>query len=144
MFYGRLLLGPTTPLLFGNAIGGEWFGHYLQQQMPFAGLGNIEYVKNQFVAAQLQLQQRIGTSSHYLLLRIASAQQAEKLDNLFNEKMLLGGQIAYYYNTIFGPIGASIGYNNKTKKTYFYLNLGFEFSTVSSYISKFYCMALFG
>ena len=127
MFYGRLLLGPTTPLLFGNAIGGEWFGHYLQQQMPFAGLGNIEYVKNQFVAAQLQLQQRIGTSSHYLLLRIASAQQAEKLDNLFNEKMLLGGQIAYYYNTIFGPIGASIGYNNKTKKTYFYLNLGFEF-----------------
>ena len=127
MFYGRLLLGPTTPLLLGNAIGGEWFGHYLQQQMPFAGLGNIEYVKNQFVAAQLQLQQRIGTSSHYLLLRIASAQQAEKLDNLFNEKMLLGGQIAYYYNTIFGPIGASIGYNNKTKKTYFYLNLGFEF-----------------
>lgn len=127
MFYGRLLLGPTTPLLLGNAIGGEWFGHYLQQQMPFAGLGNIEYVKNQFVAAQLQLQQRIGTSSHYLLLRIASAQQAEKLDNLFNEKMLLGGQIAYYYNTIFGPIGASIGYNNKTKKTHFYLNLGFEF-----------------
>ncbi len=127
MFYGRFLLGPTTPLLFGNAIGGEWFGHYLQQQMPFAGLGNIEYVKNQFVAAQLQLQQRIGTSSHYLLLRIASAQQAEKLDNLFNEKMLLGGQIAYYYNTILGPIGASIGYNNKTKKTYFYLNLGFEF-----------------
>ena len=127
MFYGRLLLGPTTPLLLGNAIGGEWFGHYLQQQMPFAGLGNIEYVKNQFVAAQLQLQQRIGTSSHYLLLRLASAQQADKLENLLNEKTLLGGQLAYYYNTIFGPVGASIGYNNKTKKTYFYLNLGFEF-----------------
>ncbi len=127
MFYGRFLLGPTTPLLFGNAIGGEWFGHYLQQQMPFAGLGNIEYVKNQFVAAQLQLQQRIGTSSHYLLLRIASAQQADKLENLLNEKTLLGGQLAYYYNTIFGPVGASIGYNNKTKKTFFYLNLGFEF-----------------
>ena len=127
MFYGRLLLGPTTPLLLGNAIGGEWFGHYLQQQMPFAGLGNIEYVKNQFVAAQLQLQQRIGTSSHYLLLRLASAQQADKLENLLNEKTLLGGQLAYYYNTIFGPVGASIGYNNKTKKTHFYLNLGFEF-----------------
>lgn len=93
MFYGRLLLGPTTPLLLGNAIGGEWFGHYLQQQMPFAGLGNIEYVKNQFVAAQLQLQQRIGTSSHYLLLRLASAQQADKLENLLNEKTLLGGQL---------------------------------------------------
>ncbi len=126
MLYGRLLFGPTVPLVFSNAIGGDWFGHYVEQQMPFAGVGNIEYLKKQFVAAQLQLQQRIG-SSHYVLLRAAAAQQSDKLEDIFDNKTLIGGQLAYYYNTIFGPIGASVGYSNRTEKTYFYLNIGFVF-----------------
>jgi NTE family protein len=28
---------------------------------------------------------------------------------------------------MFGPLGASLGYSNHTKKPYFYLNLGYEF-----------------
>ena len=126
MLYGRLLFGPTTPLVFSNAIGGEWFGHYLEQQMPFAGVGNVEYVQKQFMAVQLQLQQRIG-NNHYILLRASGGQQADELENIFDNKTLIGGQLAYYFNTMFGPVGASLGYSNRTKKTYFYLNLGFEF-----------------
>ena len=42
MFYGRLLFGSIVPAVFGNTIGGEWFGHYVEQQMPFAGIGNME------------------------------------------------------------------------------------------------------
>jgi NTE family protein len=94
--------------------------------MPFAGIGNMEYVDHQFVAAQLQAQQRIG-SSNYVLLRVAGAQQAEKVKNLLDHKTLLGGQIAYYYNTMFGPVGATLGYSNRTKEPYFYMNLGYEF-----------------
>ena len=126
MLYGRLLFGPTTPLVFSNAIGGEWFGHYLEQQMPFAGVGNVEYVQKQFMAVQLQLQQRIG-NNHYILLRASGGQQADELENIFDNKTLIGSQLAYYFNTMFGPVGASLGYSNRTKKTYFYLNLGFEF-----------------
>ncbi|MBO7046586.1 MAG: hypothetical protein J6W38_09610 [Prevotella sp.] len=81
---------------------------------------------HQFVAAQLQAQQRIGGSS-YVLLRVAGAQQADHLRNLFDRRTLLGGQIAFFYNTFFGPAGASIGYSNRTKKPYFFLNLGYEF-----------------
>ncbi len=40
---------------------------------------------------------------------------------------MLGGQLAYYYDTMFGPVGASLGYSNRTKKLYFYLSLGYEF-----------------
>ena len=126
MVYGRLLFGNVVPPIFGNTIGGEWFGHYVEQQMPFAGVGYIEYVWKQFVAVQLQAQQRIG-NNHYVLLRLAAAQQSDKLKNLFDNRTLLGGQIAYYYNTIFGPIGATLGYSNRTKKPYFFLNLGYEF-----------------
>ena len=89
-------------------------------------MGNMEYVKKQFIAAQLQAQQRIGRN-HYVLLRFAAGQQADKLKEIFDNRTLLGGQIAYYYNTIFGPVGASFGYSNHTKKPYFFLNLGYEF-----------------
>ena len=126
MVYGRFLLGKTIPLIFANTVGGDWFSHYLEQQMPFAGVGNIEYVKDQFVAAQLQGQLRIG-SNHYVLLRWTMGQQSEKLKELFKHKTLYGIQGAYYYKTIFGPLGATIGYSNRTKKPYFFLNLGYEF-----------------
>ena len=78
MVYGRLLFGSYVPAVFGNTIGGEWFGHYVEQQMPFAGIGNMEYVRQQFVAAQLQAQERIGKSS-FVLLRVSAGQQSEKL-----------------------------------------------------------------
>ena len=126
MIYGRLLFGAFVPAVFGNTVGGEWFGHYVEQQMPFAGIGNMEYVRQQFVAAQLQAQERIGKSS-YVLLRLAAGQQSEKLKELFDYRTMLGGQIAYYYNTIFGPVGATLGYSNHTKKGYFFINLGYEF-----------------
>ena len=126
MVYGRLLFGDVVPTIFGNTIGGEWFGHYVEQQMPFAGIGNMEYVKKQLVAAQIQAQQRIG-SKHYVLLRLAAGQQANKLGELFDHRTLFGVQAAYYFSTLFGPVGASIGYSNRTKKPYFFLNLGYEF-----------------
>ena len=126
MLYGRLLFGSTIPPVFSNTIGGDWFGHYVEQQMPFAGIGNIEYANHQFVAAQLQAKQRIGGNS-YVLLRVAGAQHANRLKELLDYRTLLGGQIAYYYNTIVGPVGATVGYSNRTKKPYFYINLGYEF-----------------
>jgi len=126
MFYGRLLFGSVVPAGFSNTIGGEWFGHYIEQQMPFAGIGNLEYVDRQFVTAQLQAQQRIGGNS-YILLRVAGAQQAVKIKELFDHRTLIGVQGAYYYNTVFGPVGATLGYSNHTKKGYFFINLGYEF-----------------
>ncbi len=126
MVYGRLLLGDVVPMIFANNVGGNWFGHYIEQQMPFAGIGNVEFVADQFVAVQLQGQLRIATNN-FVLLRVAVAQQAEKLKELFDHKTLYGIQGAYYYKTMFGPLGATFGYSNRTKKPYFFLDLGYEF-----------------
>ncbi|MBO4906976.1 MAG: patatin-like phospholipase family protein [Bacteroidaceae bacterium] len=126
MLYGRLLFGSIIPPVFGNTIGGEWFGHYVEQQMPFAGIGNMEYVDHQFVATQLQAQQRIG-GNNYVLLRVAAGQQAAETKELLDHSTFIGLQAAYYYNTMFGPIGATFGYSNRTKNPYVFLNLGYEF-----------------
>ena len=126
MLYGRLLFGSVVPHIFSNTIGGDWFGHYMEQQMPFAGVGCMEYVDNQFVAAQLQGQQRLG-KNHYILLRVACAQQSDKVKDLLDSRTIIGVQGAYFYNTMFGPLGATLGYSNRTKEVYLYLNLGYEF-----------------
>ena len=126
MVYGRLLFGSVVPVVFANVMGGEWFGHYLEQQMPFAGVGYVEYTRPFVVAAQLQAQQSLG-SGHYLLLRLATAQHAAVIKDLPDSKMMLGCQAAYYYDTMLGPIGVTLGYSNKTKEPYFYINLGYEF-----------------
>ena len=126
LLYGRLLFGQEIPHIWGNLIGGNVFGHYVEQQMPLAGLGHVEYAERHFAAVQLQTQQRIGRI-HYVLLKASVAQHASELEDLLKSKTLLGGQLAYYYNSMFGPLGATLGYSNRTRTPYFYINLGYEF-----------------
>ena len=126
MVYGRLLFGNVVPTVLSNTIGGEWFSHYVEQQMPFAGIGRMESIDKQFFAAQLQAQQRIG-EKHYALLKVAFGQNADKVRNLLDHRALFGVQAAYYYNSMFGPLGASLGYSNHTKSAYFFINLGYVF-----------------
>lgn len=126
MAYGRLLFGREIPYIRQNVIGGQWFGHYFEQQMPFAGVGNVELTDSQFIGLLLKAQQRLGTNN-YILFDIAAAQHADKLRNILDKGPMLGYQLGYYYKTIFGPLGANIGYSNKTNCLHFYINLGFDF-----------------
>ena len=127
MIYSRMLFGTSIPLSFCNAIGGTFFGHYVEQQMPFAGVGNMEVVERHFAAAQILAQQRIG-NNQYLQLRVSGGAQAKSLKNIFDKKLLAGVQASYYVMIpVIGPAGVSVGYSNKTKEPYFFLNLGYEF-----------------
>ncbi|MBO7581598.1 MAG: patatin-like phospholipase family protein [Bacteroidaceae bacterium] len=126
MIYGRMLYGSFFPIIFANTIGGTWFGRQMEQQLPFAGIGNMEYASNQFVAIQLQAQERIG-NNHFFLLRLAGAQSSDKMKDLFDDRPVLGVQGAYYYKTMFGPLGGTLGYSNHTKKLNIFINLGYEF-----------------
>jgi NTE family protein len=62
-----------------------------------------------------------------VLLRLAAGQPAGDVEEIFDYITLLGIQGAYYYNTMFGPVGATVGYSNRTKKPYIFLNIGYEF-----------------
>ena len=126
LLYGRLLFGTDNPQIYGNIIGGTSFGHYVEQQMPFAGLGHVEYAERHFIGVQLQGRQRMG-KNHHICLLASVAQHAPEFQNIMKTKTLIGGQLAYYYDSMFGPLGASLGYCNRTKTPYFYINLGYEF-----------------
>lgn len=127
MLYGRLLFGDNPPYALHNMIGGDHFHHYADEQhMPFAGIGFIEHVDSKLMAVQLQLQQRI-MDNNYVIAKIGAYRAEEELKNLFDAAPAVGTQLAYYYNSVAGPLGASIGWSSKTKKPYFYINLGFLF-----------------
>ena len=107
-------------------MGGEWYGHYLDEQMPFAGVNNLEMAYDKLAAFQLQTQYNL-TANNLILLRVVAGQDADKAKDMLKHKTMLGAQLSYYYNSIFGPLGGSIGYSNLTKRFYYYINLGFVF-----------------
>ena len=125
MLYGRLLSTDET-LAFTSFIGGEWFSHTVEQQLPMTGIGHIELCDRHFAAAQLQLQYNIF-KNQYLLLRVAGAYQADDLTQFNNEGFIISAQAGYSLSTIIGPIDARIGYSSLTRNPYFFINIGHVF-----------------
>lgn len=126
LVYGRMLIGNEMPWCLTNFIGGDFAGHYVEQQLPFAGIGNVEVAENSFVAAGLKLQQRI-MDNNYIMARATFALNADKPRNLLHNPLLHGYQLTWAYNSMFGPVNGNVGYSSKTRRVFFYLNLGFEF-----------------
>lgn len=126
MLYGRALYCDDVPFVLSNVMGGEWYDHYLDEQLPFAGVGNVELAWNKIVAAQMQAQYRL-TTNNIILFRFAAGQDAQTFHQLLHHRTMLGGSLCYYYNSMFGPLGGSLGYNNLTKSISYYINLGFVF-----------------
>jgi len=124
--YGRIAMGGEIPAILKNYIGGPHFGYYVDQQMPFAGVAQVEGVDDSFVALDLTLQQRIMTSN-YILLSLAAGASADEPEDLIKDSPMAGVRIGYAYDSIIGPLGASLGFSSRTHKPSFYVNLGFVF-----------------
>lgn len=126
MVYGRMLFGSEIPQCRSNTIGGDIFGRYVEQQMPFAGVGRIEYADDNFLAVQMMASQRIATNN-FVQLRVAMAGQSDRLSDIVAGSLLLGTQIAYYYRSVLGPLGITAGWSNVTDNLHLYITLGCEF-----------------
>ena len=62
--YGRVLIGRHVANPYVNAIGGTYFGKYLPQQIPFAGINHIEMIDNSVMVLKAGLRYHIG-GNHY-------------------------------------------------------------------------------
>jgi NTE family protein len=72
------------------------------------------------------VQQRLN-KEHYMMVKGHAAMHNDELDGIFKHKPIWGAQIAYAYNSMFGPLGGSLSWSDLTKQVYLYINLGFEF-----------------
>ena len=89
-------------------------------------MGHVELAWDKFLAAQIQAQLHL-TENNIVQLRFAVAQDADEFKDILDHHTKLGTSLSYYYNTMFGPLGATLGYSNVTEKPYFFINLGFVF-----------------
>lgn len=126
MLYGRSIYGKDLPTVLANCFGGEYFSHYVEQQIPFAGVDNIEIVENNIAALQFTLRKQF-LKNNYVSLSASLGYKDDKLKDLFSESPLWGTRLSYSYNSIIGPLGASVGYSNRTKEPYLFVNIGYEF-----------------
>lgn len=124
--YGRVLIGKQIPYPYLNAAGGEFFGRYLPQQLPFAGISHVELLDNSVVMARLQLRQRIA-GNHYITLTGNYGIHNDDFFHLFKGNHLWGGSLGYAYNSFAGPLGASFGLSNRNSHVQLFVNLGFMF-----------------
>ena len=128
MLYGRLFFGSEQPLPYATTLGTEWFGQYTATQMPFDGVRFIEYIERHLLAFRLQMQYRL-LSNHFVQLRLSAGATTNDLGDIpfDREHTLAGGSLAYFYNTIFGPLGFTVGYCNRIDRPVVYITLGHRF-----------------
>ncbi len=124
--YGRVLIGKDMAYPLMNTIGGETYGLYIPQQLPFAGITNIEQVDNSITVASLKFRQRMG-SIHYLTLTGNYGLTDSHFFKLLKGRNIYGISAGYGMDSMFGPLEISLGYSNQTDKVSCYVNLGYYF-----------------
>ena len=124
--YGRVLIGKGIPYPLKNAIGGEVYGFYIPQQLPFAGVTNMELMENSIIITSLKFRQRMG-SIHYLTLTGNYGLTDSHFFEILKGKQLFGICAVYGMDSVFGPLEILLGYSNQTDKGSFFVNLGYYF-----------------
>ena len=125
----RMLFGNNIPLPFLNIIGGSMAGRYLDQQIPFTGIGNAVATANVFAMARTDFRFRLSRNN-YLTATVNYGAGALKLSEFFyNEPVTVytGYGLEYAYDSIVGPVRLDVHWSNLTGKLGAYLGIGFDF-----------------
>lgn len=123
---GRAVWGSDLPYVFSNAIGSVAAGKYLEQQLPFVGIGRIEPTGNKLAVADLRLRYHI-TGRHYATCWGAAALHAPGFKHFQKGHYRFGGALQYGYYSKFGLIEAMLAYASRCHAPTFYVNVGFDF-----------------
>jgi len=124
---GRFIQDNNTYLNHCNFIGGiGTFGHYITQQLSFAGINYYQIAPNQLLIGGLNLRQHLSTNN-YLFSQFNYGLGSSDLTGIFSQKHLFGAAIGYGYKTPVGPIDLNLNWSNVTKSVGCFLNIGYMF-----------------
>lgn len=109
-----------------NMIGGvACLGHYLPQQLPFAGVNHVEAVSNKFAAAGLTCRGRLG-DNHFIYGLGNFGCNGNLVKDLLDDTMF-GVAVGYGYKTPVGPAELNFNWSNVTDKVGLWLSFGYMF-----------------
>ncbi|MFA8433358.1 MAG: patatin-like phospholipase family protein [Marinifilaceae bacterium] len=126
-FYGRVVWGKEIPPEYYTYVGGMDQTSYFDIQVPFIGLRRMEqFTENAFVGRgdfQFEL-----FRNNYLILRTNVGKYVDNVnDALTQGTWIKGVGLTYSYNSIIGPMEASVMISDAHKKLTSFVSLGFCF-----------------
>lgn len=124
--YGRALLGDNPAYPYWNVLGGDVFGKYVPQQLPFAGINRLEFISNTVLIGKLHFRHRIARN-HYVSLIGNYGLHHNKAEKILEGRSIWGGSIGYAFNSVVGPLNFNLGLSDYVKRVQFYINLGYYF-----------------
>ncbi|UKI39381.1 MAG: patatin-like phospholipase family protein [Alistipes putredinis] len=124
--YGRVVFGTDIPYEYMNFLGGDYFGRYMPQQIPFSGMDYTTIQNHTALVARVELRQKVARK-HFILETCNYALTHDDLRRIGDGRHLIGGSIGYGYDSMVGPLTVSFNISNETKKLGFYARFGFNF-----------------
>lgn len=111
-----------------NYVGGAEHGRYIDHQIGFVGINNIEMVEDYVLVGSASLRCRLWRK-HYVSALAAWLRTSDVFESMFNtDGRGYGGYgLQYQYSTPLGPIGLTAQYSTFSRNTSLYLSLGYYF-----------------
>ena len=124
--YLRCIMGNSIPLYYANILGGDFAGRYADQQIPFMGLNNATFRRNNIGVGRVDLRYR-AAANHYVTLTGNASWDFLKFSQILSGELAWGVGAGYAYNTIVGPIKFNLHYSSITGGLGAYFAVGFNF-----------------
>ena len=125
---GRFIQNNNTRISNFNFIGGiNTYGHYITQQMSFAGINYYMLAPNTSIIGGLNLRQHITTNNYVFGQANYLIGTSQSISHLFSDKHFFGAAIGYGYKSPIGPVELNLNWSNVTKKLGCFLNIGYMF-----------------
>lgn len=122
----RLLFGDDIPIQFANVMGGDLWAQYLDQQIPFVGVGNSAFRRNCLAIARLDARLRLGKNNYITLMGNVGYDFVE-FKEFTGGEIVSGAGLSYAYNSIFGPLKFQVHWSSLTQTVGVYLSFGYNF-----------------
>ena len=122
----RFIFGDNIPIPFANVLGGDMLGRYVDHQLPFIGISNAAFRRNNLVVARTDLRFKLAPNN-YLTATVNYARDFFSFKQFDSGEDTWGAGLGYGYDSIVGPLKAVVHWSSMTKKVGAYLSLGFDF-----------------
>ena len=122
----RFLLGDRVPLPYVNCIGGSIPGRYIDQQVPFTGVNNLALARNILTVARADLRFNVARN-HYISGIVNYMRDSNDFSSYTDGPGVFGAGMEYAFDTVFGPLTASLHWSSLTDRVGFYVGFGYYF-----------------
>ena len=122
----RFIFGDDIPIPFANVLGGDVAGRYVDHQLPFIGINNAAFRRNNIVVLRMDLRYELARNN-YLTGMFNYARDFDSFRMFESGQDTWGGGLGYAYNSVVGPIKAVVHWSSMTRKVGAYVSVGFDF-----------------